>query len=87
MLKEAPPLSSAVSQPHDKLVKKLLSNPDTAIEILNLYLPSEVRALVDLTNLSLQRDSFIEKKVVVCRKSGFGISLTRNFLENLRKRQ
>ena len=51
---------STVSQPHDKLVKRLLSNPETAVDILNLYLPPEVRTLVDLTNLSLQRDSFID---------------------------
>jgi predicted transposase/invertase (TIGR01784 family) len=60
MLKEKRPSSSNVSQPHDKLIKRLLSNPKTAIDILNLYLPQEVASLIDLTNLSLQRDSFID---------------------------
>ncbi len=49
-----------VAQPHDRLVKRLLSNPETAKEILDLYLPKEILALVDLNNLSLQRDSFID---------------------------
>jgi predicted transposase/invertase (TIGR01784 family) len=52
--------SSAVTQPHDKLVKRLLSNPETAKDILSLYLPPEVSQLVNLNNLSLQRDSFID---------------------------
>lgn len=49
-----------VHQPHDKLVKKLLSNPATARDILSLYLPAEVMAIADLNNLELQRDSFID---------------------------
>ena len=52
--------SLGVTQPHDKLVKRLLSNPATAKEILELYLPPDVLALTDLTKLSLQRDSFID---------------------------
>jgi predicted transposase/invertase (TIGR01784 family) len=51
---------SDVTQPHDKLVKKLLSNPTVARDILSLYLPANVCELVDLNNLSLQRDSFID---------------------------
>jgi len=52
--------TSTVTQPHDKLVKRLLSNPETAKDILSLYLPPQVVALVDLNNLSLERDSFID---------------------------
>ena len=52
--------SSSVAQPHDRLVKRLLSNPETAKEILELYLPQNVLAMVNLNNLSLQRDSFID---------------------------
>lgn len=52
--------SSGVAQPHDKLVKRILSNPETAKEILELYLPQDVLAAVNLNNLSLQRDSFID---------------------------
>ena len=44
--------SSSTTQPHDKLVKRLLSNPETAIDILSLYLPKEVTSLIDLNNPS-----------------------------------
>ncbi|TAK77201.1 MAG: transposase, partial [Gammaproteobacteria bacterium] len=47
-------------QPHDHLVKKLLSNPATARDILSLYLPHDVLTAVDLNCLELQRDSFID---------------------------
>ncbi len=49
-----------IHQPHDHLVKKLLSNPAAARDILSLYLPDDVLAAVDLTILELQRDSFID---------------------------
>ncbi len=52
--------ASPIHHPHDKLVKKLLSNPATARDILSLYLPPEVLSIVDLNNLELQRDSFID---------------------------
>jgi recombination-promoting nuclease RpnB len=52
--------SSGVSQPHDKLVKRLLSNLAVAKDILSLYLPANLCALVDFDKLSLQRDSFID---------------------------
>jgi len=29
--------TSSISQPHDRLVKRLLSNPDTARDILRLF--------------------------------------------------
>lgn len=49
-----------ISHPHDRLVKKILSNPTTTKDILELYLPKEVLAVIDLNQLSLQRDSFID---------------------------
>lgn len=52
--------TSSVHQPHDKLIKKLLSNVGMARDILSLYLPSEVLKIVDLNHLDLQRDSFID---------------------------
>lgn len=51
---------SPVHQPHDKLIKKLLSNTATARDILSLYLPKEVLEIADLNYLDLQRDSFID---------------------------
>ncbi len=52
--------TSTVHQPHDKLVKKLLSDPAIARDILSLYLPPEVLSIADLNHLELQRDTFID---------------------------
>ncbi|TAK75919.1 MAG: hypothetical protein EPO11_04870, partial [Gammaproteobacteria bacterium] len=51
---------SSTHHPHDHIVKKLLSNPATARDILSLYLPADVLSAVDLSHLELQRDSFID---------------------------
>lgn len=53
-------MTSKVHQPHDKLVKKLLSNPAAAKDILSIFLPKEVKSSIDLNYLELQRDSFID---------------------------
>jgi len=55
-----PKQKSSVHQPHDKIVKKMLSNPEIARDILNLYLPRDVLAIIDLGHLELQKDSFID---------------------------
>jgi len=52
--------TSSTHQPHDKVIKKLLSNPATTRDILSLYLPEEVLSIVNLNKLELQRDSFID---------------------------
>ena len=46
--------------PHDKLVKTILSDVSAAKDVLSLYLPKEVLAVVDLNHLALQKDSFID---------------------------
>jgi predicted transposase YdaD len=60
MIKTRDKSSSKVAHPHDRLVKRLLSIPDVAKDILTLYLPKNVQTLMDLNNLILQRDSFID---------------------------
>ncbi len=52
--------NTSVHQPHDKLVKRLLSNPEAAKDILSLYLPKEVLDIADLSCLKMQKDSFID---------------------------
>lgn len=52
--------TQSIHQPHDKLVKKLLSNPAAARDILSLYLPKNVLEITDLDHLELQKDSFID---------------------------
>lgn len=55
-----PKHKSSVHQPHDKIVKKILSHPETARDILTLYLPQEILSIIDLNHLKLQKDSFID---------------------------
>lgn len=52
--------NNPIHQPHDKLVKRMLSNPEAAKDILSLYLPKEVLDIVDLNYLEMQKDSFID---------------------------
>ncbi|MBA2650240.1 MAG: Rpn family recombination-promoting nuclease/putative transposase [Legionella sp.] len=51
---------SSVDKPHDKLVKRLLSNIATARDVLEVYLPFEVKSLIDLNFLERQPDSFVD---------------------------
>lgn len=58
--KEKKKQSSPVKNPHDTLIKTLLSNIQNAKEIIESFLPAEVRALFDLTYLEKQPDTFID---------------------------
>jgi len=51
---------SPVDKPHDKLVRRLLSNPTTARELLDALLPDKVKSLIDLTTLERQPDTFVD---------------------------
>jgi predicted transposase/invertase (TIGR01784 family) len=51
---------SPVEQPHDKLIRRLLSSVPTARDILESYLPHEVNALIDLDTLERQPDTFVD---------------------------
>lgn len=50
----------SVDKPHDKLVRRLLSNIATARDLLEVYLPLSVRSLVDLDYLERQPDTFVD---------------------------
>jgi predicted transposase YdaD len=51
---------SPVDKPHDKLVRRLLSNKAIARDVLAAYLPLEVKALVNLDDLERQPDTFVD---------------------------
>ncbi|GAL45556.1 MULTISPECIES: Rpn family recombination-promoting nuclease/putative transposase [Citrobacter] len=46
--------------PHDAVFKQFLYHPDTARDVLDIYLPSTLRELCDLQTLKLESGSFIE---------------------------
>lgn len=62
MPKKAPNSHSPVDKPHDKLVRRLLSNVATAREVLETYLPAEIKALMDLNFLERQPDTFVDSE-------------------------
>jgi len=52
-----------INQPHDKFFKEIMQNIETAHDFLKNYLPKDILPLIDLDNLFLQKDSFIEKEL------------------------
>ena len=54
---------SLINQPHDKFFKEIMQNVETASSFLTNYLPEDILQIIDLKNLSLQKDSFIEKEL------------------------
>lgn len=51
-----------VDKPHDKLVRRLLSNVATARDVLESYLPDSIKTLVDLDSLERQPDTFVDSQ-------------------------
>ncbi len=54
---------SLINQPHDKFFKETMGDIETAHDFLTNYLPQDIIELIDLDNLSVQKDSFIEKEL------------------------
>jgi len=46
--------------PHDSLFKRIMENDIAAKEFLNEYLPKEVKDIVDLNTIKVQKESYIE---------------------------
>jgi predicted transposase/invertase (TIGR01784 family) len=52
-----------IINPHDKMIKEVLSNRETAATIFQNNLPDKVLGLMDLSTLEICKDSFIEKEL------------------------
>jgi len=48
---------------HDSLAKTIMTDPIAAEEFLEYYLPIEFKSLVDLTKISVERESYIEESL------------------------
>ncbi|EJJ3932102.1 Rpn family recombination-promoting nuclease/putative transposase [Salmonella enterica] len=46
--------------PHDATFRQFLANPDVARDFLDIHLPTELRALCDLSTLQLESGTFVE---------------------------
>ena len=48
---------------HDSLIKKALENPVIAQEFLSEYLPSEYKALIDLSTIKPEKETYVEESL------------------------
>ena len=56
-------MTDKVPNPHDAFFKHYLSQPAVAVDFLRQYLPGEVLTLIDLTQLRLEKDTFVDEKL------------------------
>lgn len=54
---------SEPNNPHDAFFKHYLSQPSVAMDFLRQHLPAEILDLIDLSQLRLEKDSFIDEKL------------------------
>lgn len=54
--------ASPVDKPHDRLIRCLLGKESNARDIIAAYLPEDVLAVLDLTYLERQPDTFVDSK-------------------------
>ncbi|SHG45047.1 conserved hypothetical protein (putative transposase or invertase), partial [Thermosyntropha lipolytica DSM 11003] len=43
----------------DKYFKEVIENPELAASLMEIILPEEIKEIIDLENLKLEKDSFI----------------------------
>lgn len=43
----------------DKYFKEAIENPELAASLMKIILPKEIKEIIDLENLKLEKDSFI----------------------------
>jgi len=56
-------INDKIINPHDKFFKEIFSKEKEAREFLSHYLPDAIKAIIDLSTLSIFKDSFIEKEL------------------------
>lgn len=56
-------MSNEPTNPHDAFFKQYLSHPHIAADFLRQQLPAELVQLLDLTQLQLQKDSFVDERL------------------------
>ena len=56
-------MSDKLVNPHDAFFKQYLSQPTVAADFMRHHLPAEVTALLDLSQLRLEKDSFVDEKL------------------------
>ncbi len=54
------PMPESLTNPHDRFFKDLFTRQEAAQDFLHHYLPSELVALLDLSDLQISKDSFVD---------------------------
>ncbi|WP_052326461.1 Rpn family recombination-promoting nuclease/putative transposase [Halobacteroides halobius] len=52
-----------IKNPHDKFFKETMTDLEVAKDFMNNYLPPEILDLINLDDIELEKDSFIEKEL------------------------
>lgn len=52
-----------INKPHDKFFKETLSNIENSRSFIENYLPGEILNIVDLDNLTVEKDSYIDEEL------------------------
>ena len=52
-----------IKNPHDTLFKRTLGDKEVAKDFLKRYLPENIFDEVDLTDINIAKDSFIDRKL------------------------
>lgn len=48
---------------HDSFLKKIMENPVAAIELLDEYLPADFKENIDLSTLTIEKESYVEESL------------------------
>lgn len=56
-------MTANVTNPHGAFFKHYLSQPAVAVDFLRQHLPAEITVLLDLHQLRLEKDSFVDEKL------------------------
>ena len=56
-------MSKLINNPHDKVFKKVLSQPKLAQRFFKQHLPQDMQDIVELEHLCLQKGSFVDEKL------------------------
>jgi len=52
-----------IKNPHDSLFKRTLGDKEVAVDFLENYLPNSILKEIDLTDIKVAKDSFIDKEL------------------------
>ena len=58
-------MSKTKVKQHDALVKKFLTNLDTALDFLQIHLPAEIKNICDLSSLTIESGSYLEDDLMI----------------------